>query len=288
MLIDTHCHIHEADYPLDRTQTLDRARQAGVQKLICVGTSLASSTDAVKFAKENSGVFASVGVHPHETKDGFEGIEKLLKHQTEHLPAGNGFAPGLARAPAPGQPRAADVSLPEEAQSDSNTKIVAIGEVGLDYFYSHSPRAVQIKALEFQLQLAIDNNLPVIFHVREAFDDFWPIFDNFSRLQGVLHSFTDTQNTLEQALRRGLFIGVNGISVFTKDTAQQAMFTAIPLKSLLLETDAPFLTPPPFRGKINEPAFVTYIAEHHAKARDISVAGVARVTTANATALFAL
>lgn len=246
MLIDTHCHIHETSYPLKSDDVLERARAVDVQKLICVGTSEQSSTEALAFARNRDGVYAAVGVHPHDTKDGWRQVA------------------GLA-----------------------GVEAIAIGEIGLDYFYTHSPRNMQIEALEEQVQIALDYNLPIIFHVREAFDDFWPIYDNFSGIRGVLHSFTDTSAQLERALARGLMIGVNGISVFTKDSAQQITFAQIPLASLLLETDAPFLTPPPFRGKVNEPAFVTYVAEHHARIRGISYEEMAQATTANADALFA-
>ena len=147
---------------------------------------------------------------------------------------------------------------------------------------------MQIKALEEQLQLAQKYKKPVIFHVREAFDDFWPILDNFHDIRGELHSFTDTKENLAEALKRGLFIGVNGISTFTKDPAQQAMFQSIPIERMLLETDAPFLTPKPLRGKVNEPAFVRHVAEFHAQIRGISIQEIASQTTTNARALFAL
>lgn len=249
MLVDTHCHIHEAGYPLDLGDVMGRAHHAGVSKLICVGTNEQSSEEAVVFAAQHEQCYASVGVHPHDTKEGYQKIADLVRTQKD---------------------------------------IIAIGEIGLDYFYTHSPRDLQITALETQLQLALDHDLPVIFHVREAFDDFWSIFDNFSGLQGVLHSFTDTHQNLEKGLERGLFIGVNGISTFTKDEEQRKTFDHIPLDKLLLETDAPFLTPTPHRGKVNEPAFVRVIAEYHAQRRHISLEEIAAVTTTNATALFAL
>jgi TatD DNase family protein len=147
---------------------------------------------------------------------------------------------------------------------------------------------VQIEALKSQLQTAVDNNLPVIFHVREAFDDFWPIFDSFPAIRGVLHSFTDSIDNMQKALDRGLFIGVNGISTFTKDVSQLAMFDSIPLNSLVFETDAPFLTPTPLRGKVNEPAYVRLVAEFHAHRRGISLEDIAAVTTTNARTLFNL
>jgi len=163
-----------------------------------------------------------------------------------------------------------------------------VGEIGLDYFYTHSPRDVQITALKIQIEVALKHDLPIVFHVREAFDDFWPIFDAYPGIRGVLHSFTDSQTHLDEALKRGLYIGVNGISTFTKDETQKAMFDAIPLGRLMLETDAPFLTPNPFRGKVNESAFVRNIAEYHAERRGITIDEIAEATTANAHALFAI
>lgn len=245
MLVDTHCHIHES-YELPVDEVLARAHDASVTKMICVGTSEESSRLAVNFAQP--GCYAAVGVHPHDTKDGYAAIAEL-------------------------------------AQKEG---VVAIGEIGLDYFYTHSNKDTQIAALKAQLQVAVDNDLPVIFHVREAFDDFWPIFDSFKGLRGVLHSFTDSVENLQKALDRGLYIGVNGISTFTKDEAQQAMFDAIPLGSLVFETDAPFLTPKPYRGKINEPAYVRIIADYHAARRGMSLEEIAQASTHNATALFAL
>lgn len=250
MLTDTHCHIHEANYPLDIGDTLTRARQAGVSRLICVGTDNHTSEEAVRFAENHDDVWASVGAHPHDAKDGFDTVGRLVK--------------------------------------EAPRKLVAIGEIGLDYFYTHSPRQTQLAALEAQLQLAIDHELPVIFHVREAFDDFWPVFDNFNGVMGELHSFTDSAENLEKALNRGLYVGINGISLFTKDEAQKAVFDQIPLEKLLLETDAPFLTPPPHRGKVNEPAYVRHVAEYHAKRRGVELEHLARATSANATTLFSL
>ena len=249
MLVDTHCHIHDANYPLDIGDVLKRAHHAGVNQMVCVGTSEQSSQRALDFAKNHEHLYAAIGVHPHDTKEGYAAIGQLLA---------------------------------------AAEKPVAIGEIGLDYFYTHSPRELQIKALETQLDLARQYDLPVIFHVREAFDDFWPIFDNFPGLRGVLHSFTDTQLNVDQAFARNLLIGVNGISTFTKDEAQRAMFADLPLDRVLLETDAPFLTPAPYRGTVNEPAFVRNVAEFHAHIRNVDLDTVAAATSANARALFAL
>lgn len=249
MIIDTHCHIHEADFPLPIADVLTAMAEADVQKIICVGTSEKSSKEAIAFAESHPNAWASIGVHPHDTKDGYEELQVL---------------------------------------ASTSTRIVAVGEIGLDYFYTHSPKELQLKALEHQIQLALEHDLPIIFHVREAFDDFWPIFDKYPGIRGELHSFTDNQQNLDKAIERGLYIGVNGISTFTKDESQKAVFDSIPLDRLLLETDAPFLTPAPFRGKVNEPAFVRNIAQYHADRRGISVDEIALATTANAEKLFAL
>ncbi|QQS22068.1 TatD family hydrolase [Candidatus Saccharibacteria bacterium] len=250
MLIDSHCHIHDSEfYPESREQAYFQSREAGVV-MIAVGTDERSSREAVEFAESNDGVYAVVGVHPHEVKRGWDGIARLL--------------------------------------AEGHDKIVGIGEIGLDYYYSHSPVATQQRALKEQLTLAKHYNLPVSFHVREAFDDFWPIFDAIPGVRGVLHSFTDTAVNMQKGIDRGLFIGINGISTFTKDPAQQQLYKEVPLHNILLETDAPFLTPVPFRGKINIPAYVERVAAHQAMLKGVPVEDVTSTTTVNATKLFGI
>jgi len=258
-LIDSHCHLHDVEFFKDNREELyQRSIAAGIG-MICVGTDERSSHQAVEFAADHDHVWAAVGVHPHDSKDGWGEIERLLKNRTEDSP------------------------------------IVAIGEIGLDYYYNHSPRDVQIKALEAQLQLAASYDLPVSFHIRDGapdqpsvWNDFWPIFDNFHGVRGVLHSFTDTQVNLEKGFSRGLYVGLNGISTFTKDQKQQELFASIPLERLLFETDAPFLTPRPFRGKINEPMYVELMASYWAEQRNVSLAELSKVTLENTKRLFGL
>ena len=247
MLIDTHCHIHEPEAK-DVIGQLQRAHSAGVNKVLCVGTSQQSSKQAVKFASLHPEAYAIIGVHPHESKHGYSEIEQLA----------------------------------------SSKKVVGIGEIGLDYYYSHSPKAVQIAALKAQLDVAAKHNLPVSFHIRDGFDDFWPIIEKYPTIKGVIHSFTDSSENLQKALNRGFYIGLNGISTFTKDEAQKALFDSIPLERILFETDAPFLTPAPYRGKINEPGYVRLIAEYHAKRRGITLEEISKITSKNARALFAI
>lgn len=255
MFIDTHCHIHESGFYKDnREEVYRRVIEAGI-KMICIGTTEQFSAEAVEFAKTHADTWATVGVHPHDTKNGWEKVGEIL-----------------ARA------------LPEARISGGG--VVGIGEIGLDYFYNNSPRKTQIEALEEQLQWAVDYNLPVSFHVREAYEDFWPILANFPDIKGVLHSFTDSIQNLEKALSKDLFVGVNGISTFARD--KQAIFDRIPLEKMLLETDAPFLTPVPYRGRVNEPAFVVNVAEYHAKRRGVELEHLARVTSTNASTLFGI
>ena len=262
-LVDTHCHIHSSDYPLSVDEVETRAITTGVKTFICVGTDEDDSELAVAFVKNRPHAWASVGLHPHDAKHGLAGIKKIEQ-----------------------------LLIADRVDSATNhlslSKIVAIGECGLDYFYDNSPREQQIAMLRAQIELALKYDLPMIFHVRDAFDDFWPIFDEYKGLRGVLHSFTDNQANLDKALKRGLYVGVNGISTFTKLDSQVQMYKNIPLNRLVLETDAPFLTPVPHRGSINEPALIREIATFLAELRHQSQDELAAATTHNATKLFSI
>jgi TatD DNase family protein len=269
-LVDTHCHIQSiglnrgekttrelwAKAGLDPDQVIKKAADHDVTRLVCVGCDLEDSQLAIDFVQDRANCWASIGIHPHEAQ-----------HHAPQSEADN---------------------LIDFAALVHKPKVVAVGECGLDYYYEHSPKADQIKVLEFQLALAQEADLPVIFHVREAFDDFWPILEQFKGLNGVLHSFTDSSANLSKALDYGLYIGVNGIATFTKDTKQLEAYKSIPLERLLLETDAPFLTPKPFRGKINEPMRVGAIADFLAELRSEKREDLASQTTSNARLLFGI
>ncbi|HSX43211.1 MAG TPA: TatD family hydrolase [Candidatus Saccharimonadales bacterium] len=266
-LFDTHCHTHEMvrrttpvydkwysdGDPRTPETVVSAAHEAGVTRMLCIGTTLADSKLAVEFVAGREGQWASIGIHPHEAD----------KHQDSR-------------------------SKHKFAALVSDPKVVAIGECGLDYFYTHSPREAQIQLLKFQIELALEHDLPVSFHVREAFDDFWPIFESYhgATIRGVLHSYTDSLANLERAVKHGLYIGVNGIATFTRDETQHVMYRTIPADLLLLETDAPFLTPAPFRGTICESKHVRVTAEYLAGLRKEQLEELAKATTANARALF--
>ena len=163
-----------------------------------------------------------------------------------------------------------------------NEKLVAIGEVGLDYHYEGYDREAQIKLFEEMLQLAIDNDLPVSFHVREAFNDFFPVVANFPKLRGVVHSFTDSKKVLRRILgETEFYVGVNGLATYST-------LPLPPLERIILETDAPFLAPVPHRGETNQPAYIKDIAEWLAGKLELSIKEVAKATTNNAHNLFIL
>ncbi len=249
---DTHCHIHSADYPLDGAAVVSEAAKVGVSRLLCVGTDAEDSEAAVTFVADKPQCWASIGIHPHEASR-YLGDTSTLER----------FAV-LATDP----------------------NVVAVGECGLDYFYNHSPKSAQIELLHWQISLAQKHQLPMVFHVRDAFTDFWEVFDQYKNITGVVHSFTATQADLDAILARGLFIGINGIATFMKPGSQLDVIKQAPLQHIVLETDAPFLTPVPFRGKMNEPKHIRTIAEYLADLRGESIDAIAMATTANANHLF--
>lgn len=294
---DTHCHIYEPEYPLPIADVEKQAAAAGVNYLLCVGVDVKTSRQAVAFVADRPNAWASVGLHPHDAGLGEEEFGELRQILAEEDSASQGPLPGQAASGGPVEPQAVARPVPPfgsgkppeaawPGRSGAGPKIVAIGECGLDYFYQNSPKEAQEKALRFQIELALEHDLPMIFHVREAFDDFWPIFDSYKNIRGVLHSFTDSQANMQKALERNLYIGLNGIMTFTKNQWQLDVAKSVPLQNLLLETDAPFLTPRPFRGSVNVPAYTRVVAEFLATLRGESLERLARATTRNAHNLF--
>ncbi len=260
-LIDTHCHIHDSEYDFLIEDVLKQASLEQIKAMICVGTDERSSHEALAFAQAESTCRASLGLHPHLATQSLEQLKTALK------------------------------TLSTLAHSNSNQKcLVAIGECGLDYFY-HKEEAIrerQRQLCAWQMDLARELKLPLIFHVRQAWSDFWPLYDRY-RLPGVLHSFSDITKEVEKALSYPqLYLGLNGIMTFSKDEQQLAAAKAIPASRLLLETDAPYLTPAPHRGKINKPEYLRIILDFLAALRGEQAADLARSTTQNAVTLFKL
>lgn len=257
-LIDTHCHIHDPEFfsHEQAEEALVHARDE-LEALLLIGTSLEDSRCAVAFAHQHPDIcWAAVGIHPHEASS--MSSEQIATELAE--------LNTLAKDP----------------------KVVAIGECGFDFYYNKREDALKLQTqlLKGQLEIASKHALPLSFHVRDAFADFWPVFDDFRDLRGVLHSFTDTQEHVEAAIKRGLLFGVNGIATFTKQEWQRDVFRNLPLEKIVIETDAPFLTPHPIRGTINEPRNVIYVTKFMAELRGETTESIRHSTTTNARGLF--
>lgn len=256
MLIDSHCHLHDQEWftPEQAEQELAAAHQAGVDRVICIGTDPADSLAAQAFAAQHPEAYWTYGIHP----------------EFATRPA-NPSTPSAANP----QTNLATPRLPRDS------RLLAIGEIGLDYHYSSDPaaRTAQIHLFETMLDLAVRHQLPVSLHLREAFADAWPILDNFSPLTGVVHCFTGSKRDLKNALDRGFYIGVGGLATYTTNPLP-------PLDRLLLETDAPFLTPAPFRGKINSPRYIKTIALYLAEQLGVAFSSLEEQTTQNVRNLF--
>jgi TatD DNase family protein len=252
--IDTHCHLHFDEYLPDTGQVLNDARAHKVNKIICVGVSIEDSKKAVDFANKNNNVWATVGAHPHDGAD-------FLDHPDS-------------------------VKIINELSKSK--KVIAIGEIGLDYFHENTPRQKQIDVLSKQIEIGLQTELPFVFHVRDAWEDFWKIIGSYNGIRGVIHCFSAHPEVLQEALKRGFYIGLNGIMTFTKDNRQLEAAKQVPLNKLLLETDAPFLTPKPYRGKRCEPKHVAVTAEFLANMRGERLEELAVATTKNAEELFGI
>ncbi len=269
MYIDSHAHLFGKEFHTDVDETIRRAVDAGVEAIIVPGTDEATSREAIELAEKYDGVYACVGIHPHESSkssdDGIDEIEKLSRHR----------------------------------------KVVAIGEIGLDYHYDFSPRQVQMLRFRDQVQLAVDRNLPIVVHTRESLDDTmrivqemthrhpkWkPSGDNASSntalARGVFHCFTGSAEEAGVLFELGFFVSYPGIVTF-KNSPVVPVLEQIGFQNILLETDSPYMTPEPFRGKRNEPANIVHICSRIAEIMRVSEDEVARVTSLNSRILFNL
>ncbi|NPA06128.1 MAG: TatD family hydrolase [Chloroflexi bacterium] len=263
MLIDTHTHVHFEAFDKDRPEVIQRAREAGVVALIDPAIDVASARRAVALAHTYSDYFVAVGVHPNTVARTWQGAETLNALRS------------LATDPV----------------------VVAIGEIGLDYYRDETPPAQQRAALQAQLALATELALPVILHQRESIDDLLAILHDWvtdlqaqghplAQRPGVLHSFSAGPEEAMRGVELGFFIGLTGPITFKTGDRMRAVARTVPLDRVLIETDAPFMAPHPKRGRRNEPAFVQYIAERLARERGLPFELVAAQTTRNALRLF--
>jgi len=257
LLVDSHAHIDVGRFDKDRDQVLSRAREAGVGAVVNVGSDLGSSRVSIKLAQRYEEVFAAVGFHPHRAAKMVDGdLDKLAE---------------LAQHP----------------------KVVAIGEIGLDFYRNLSPRAAQIEAFKGQLELAERLGLPVIIHSRNAQDEVLSILIDWvgngkrDKPLGVLHCFSGDGKLAEKYIEMGFLVSIAGPVTYSSSNALEIAHD-IPLEKLLIETDCPFLTPHPHRGKRNEPSYLSYIVEKIGEIRGVAPDLVADRTAENAIQLFAL
>ncbi len=251
-LIETHCHLDylEAD---EFDTTLARSREVGIERIITIAVSPGNLGKVRELAARSNLVWATQGIHPHEAETYDPGVEESI-------------VAGLA-----------------------DERVLAVGEIGLDYYYDHADRKVQRKVFERQLQLAVDCGLPVVIHTREADEDTRAILANFSRSlprKGVIHSFTSSLELAAFCLSEGFLLGFNGIATFNRADNVREVVAMTPPEQLLLETDAPYLTPVPYRGKPNAPFYLPFIAQKVAEVLDVEVEPLLKQVYSNSLQLF--
>jgi len=259
-IIDTHAHLDMPQFDRDRAEVINRAHEAGVVAIVNVGTDLKSSEHAIKLAEVNPGVFAAVGFHPHEVASVSKADIRRLIDMARHK------------------------------------KVVAIGEIGLDYYRSHSPHEIQHKVLEWQLEVAAESNLPVVIHSRQAETDMVDTLKKWTAsvkprddgIRGVIHCFSGGIETARQYLDMGFHISLGGYIGYPTSRNSHATIRALPLDRLLIETDSPFLPPQSRRGQRNEPSYLPVTVTALAEIKGVSPETVARETAANARRVFHL
>jgi TatD DNase family protein len=254
MLIDSHAHLEMKDFDRDRDRVIARALEAGVGYILTVGTTIAEIEKALRIAEEHPSVYVALGIHPHEVKDIGAGDYDALRK----------FSRGK--------------------------KVVAFGEIGLDFFRNHSPREVQLTRFRELLGVGLDLRLPIVIHERDAHEETLRILEEEKNgsWSGVFHCFSGDPEMAQKVIRMGFYLSIPGTVTFKKSAVQQEVVKRIPLEHILLETDCPYLAPEPYRGKRNEPAYLRKTAEKVAELKGLSFEDVARITSLNAKLLFGI
>ncbi len=249
MLIDSHAHLDSSQFDADREHVVRRALEANV-KIISIATDITSSLKTLEIARKYE-LRCTVGIHPHQA-------EQFSEEET----------------------------LEQLRKLCAEPEVVAIGEIGLDYFKEYAPRESQLKALRAQLALAHELGKPVVIHLRDATEDLLQILKEHRGVRGVIHSFTEDWGLAQELLALGFSLSVNGIVTFERSQTLRDAVAQIPLERLLVETDCPYLAPVPLRGKRNEPSLVRYVAQAVAHIKRVSFDAVAQATTRNTRELF--
>ena len=250
-IIETHIHLDDSAFDSDRSELIKNLKSDGIELLINVGADMPSSRASVKLASENENIYAAIGVHPHDAKN--------MK----------------------------DEDFDELRELSENPKVVAIGEIGLDYYYDKSERDIQREIFERQLLLALELNLPIIIHSRDAAMDTLDIVKkNCKGLRGEMHCFSYSREIMLEYVKLGFFIGLGGVVTFKNSKTLKEVSKEVPIEKILLETDAPYLTPEPFRGKRNEPKFIRYSAQKISELRNMPLDDLILRANENARKLF--
>ncbi len=252
MLIDSHAHLDDKRFDSDRDMLIKNLKDNGLDLVINIGADLQTSIASVSLAEKYENIYAAIGVHPHSAKEMDNSTIEILKS----------FA--------------------------KREKVVAIGEIGLDFHYDNSPRDVQRKWFKEQLKLAKEVDLPVVIHTREASQETFDILKEAQdgKLRGVLHCYSGSVEMALEYIKLGFYISLGGPVTFNNAKVSREVAKAVPLDKLLIETDCPYLTPVPYRGKRNEPIFVKYVAETIAEIRGISLEELGEATNRNTKELF--
>jgi len=253
-IIDTHSHLDSKEFEKDLEQILINAQESGVQNIITVGTDLSSSKKTIELSEKHPWIYSSVGIHPHE-------VENLTLENFKNI-----------------------------IEFTSHPRVRAVGETGLDYYYQYSTQETQIRWFREHIRLARTASLPLVIHSRNAKEETLLILEEEKAFEvgGVLHCFTGDQEMAQKGIEMGFYISFSGIVTFPKAKEIQDVATTIPLDWILIETDCPFLTPVPHRGKRNEPRWVQLVASKLAELRGVSFEEMAKATTENALRLFGI
>ncbi len=250
MLVDSHAHLEDEKYDKDREEVIEECKK-DLTFLINVGSNILTSKQSIKLAHNYDFIYASVGIHPHDAQKEFDKVEEIER-----------------------------LALQE--------KVVAIGEIGLDYYYDDPPKEFQKEVFIKQIRLAKKLNLPIIIHDRDAHGDILDILKQewTKDLRGVFHSYSGSVEMAFQAIEMNFYISLGGPVTFKNAKKPKEVVKAVPIEKLLIETDSPYLTPEPYRGKRNTPVYVKFVAEKIAELREMSYEEVCRITAENAIKLF--
>ena len=251
-MIDSHCHLDHEPLYSNLDKVIKRSKEVGIEKILTICTTLNSFTKIKEIVKKDEIIFGTYGIHPHEAKNDKVTSDLIIK------------------------------------EIQKNHKIIGIGETGLDFYYNHSNKIEQVKSLEEHIKAAIKLQIPLIIHSRNSEEETLEIFNNYKneKLKILMHCFTGSKVFAEKLLAFDIYFSASGIITFKNSQDLQETFKIIPLDKLLIETDSPFLTPEPFRGKKNEPAFVRYTAEKLASIKKIDTQELINTTTSNFKTLF--